>query len=173
MSSNDIPDIKYCSGGTLPTYRFSGYKPSNSRKQEQTSYCYPQLSTLNEAFPESNISKLIADWEGRGNLEISREGEEEGRSQRRKSEKFNLISSRFEKQNMEGGGGEGGTLLVEGSKLDSAILSFWGEGGDRKLRKIRKVRVVRRVGVETEREIPLAGTSSNGKRVRVMNDPEA
>ena len=93
------------------------------------------------------------------------------RSHRRKSEQFNLISSRFEKQN-EGGGGEEGTLLVKGSKLDSNILSFWGEGGDRKLRKIRKVRVVRRVGGETERGTPLARSISNGKRVRVQNDYE-
>ena len=77
VSSNDIPDIKYCPGGTLPVYEFSGYKPSGSRRQDPTSYdpYNPQISTINEIIPESNINKLIADREERGKLEIGREGE--------------------------------------------------------------------------------------------------
>lgn len=39
--------------------------------------------------------------------------------------------------------------------------------------KPRKVRVVRRVGVDNEREIPLARPSANEKRARDTNDPEA
>ena len=65
------------------------------------------------------------------------------KSQRRKSDRFIHLSSQFERQNVGGGGGEG-KLPKMGSKLDSEILSFWGEGGKREIRKPRKVRVVRR-----------------------------
>jgi hypothetical protein len=144
-SNNDIPEIKNCPGGGLPVYRFSGYKPSCSRRQDPTLY-NPQISTINETFPETNIYKLIADWEGgREKLEIGREGEGEVKSQRRKSDRFIHLSSQFERQNVGGGGGEG-KLPKMGSKLDSEILSFWGEGGKREIRKPRKVRVVRRGG---------------------------
>ena len=83
---------------------------------------------------------------GREKLEIGREGEGEVKSQRRKSDRFIHLSSQFERQNVGGGGGEG-KLPKMGSKLDSEILSFWGEGGKREIRKPRKVRVVRRGGV--------------------------
>ena len=90
---------------------------------------------------------------------------------RRKSDRFIQLSSQFEGQNVGGGGGEG-KLVMTGSKLDSRILSFWGEGGERKLGKTRKIRVVQRVG-GGEREIPLAKTSANEKRAREVFDPEA
>ena len=90
---------------------------------------------------------------------------------RRKSDKFIHISSQFERQNVGGGGGEG-KLVMKCSKLDSRILSFGGEGGERKLGKTRKIRVVQRVG-GGERETPLAKTTANEKRAREMFDPEA
>ena len=71
---------------------------------------------------------------------------------------LSLDQCQFEGQNVGGGGGEG-KLAMTGSKLDSRILSFWGEGGERKLGKTRKIRVVQSVG-GGERETPLAKTTA-------------
>jgi hypothetical protein len=171
-SVNDIPGLKYCPGGDLPVYTFVGYKPSTSAKKDPT-LVELQVQNIVENFPEaekSNISKLIAEWEGRGHQsEDSLKGEEE-QLKRRKSEKFQNLSSLFELQS-GGTGGRERNLADLGSVDNLPTFNFSGVGGRPKLPRQRKVRVLRKVS-GGEREILLASPSANGKRLRDMNDPE-
>ena len=115
----------------IPVYTFIGYKPSTSAKKDPT-LVELQVQNTVEDFPEaekSNISKLIAEWEGRGHQSedsLKGEGEEE-KLKRRKSEKFQNLSSLFELQS-GGTGGEERKLADLGSVENAPSFNFSGVG---------------------------------------------
>ena len=96
LSIYDIPGLKYCPGGELPVYTYTGYKPSTSTKKDPT-LVQLQVQVESEDFPEENsITKLIAEWEVRGTKpEDSLRGEEK-KGKRRKSAQFQKLSNLFE-----------------------------------------------------------------------------
>ena len=170
LSIYDIPGLKYCPGGELPVYTYTGYKPSTSTKKDPT-LVQLQVQVEAEDIPEENsINKLIAEWEVRGNKpEDSLKGEEK-KGKRRKSAQFQKLSNLFEGQGGVMGACEGGVANL-GSVNSSNIshkISFSGVGGQTakvSLPRPRKIRVLRRVGGCVEREILLASPTANGKRI--------